>query len=111
MEVSATTKYIRMSPLKARGVAKEICGLPVADALRITEFNAKKSAFQIGKTLKSAIANAEANEGVSADQLIVKDAHVDGGPVLKRFRPRARGSASGIRKPTSHVTVVLTDRK
>lgn len=111
MEVSATTKYVRMSPLKARGVAAAIKGLSVADALRITEFNAKKSAAQIGKTLKSAVANAEANEGISADQLIVKDATVDGGPVLKRFRPRARGSASGIRKPTSHITVVVTDRK
>jgi large subunit ribosomal protein L22 len=111
MEVSATTKYVRMSPLKARGIASEICGLTAAEALRITEFNAKKAAFQIGKTLKSAIANAESNEGVSADQLFVKDAHVDGGPTLKRFRPRARGSASAIRKRTSHVTVVLTDRK
>jgi len=111
MEVSATTKYIRMSPLKARGIASVICGLSVTDALRITEFNAKKSALQIGKTLKSAIANAESNEGVSVEQLFVKDAHVDGGPTLKRFRPRARGSASAIRKRTSHVTVVLTDRK
>ena len=111
MEVSATTKYVRMSPLKARGVASAIRGLSVADALRITEFNAKKSALQIGKTLKSAAANAEANEGVSADQLFVKDAYVDGGPTLKRFRPRARGSASPIHKRTSHVTVVLSDRK
>jgi large subunit ribosomal protein L22 len=111
MEVSATTKYVRMSPLKARGVASEIRGLSVTDALRVTEFNARKAAFQIGKTLKSAIANAENNEGVSVDQLYVKDAYVGGGPVLKRFRPRARGSASGIRKPTSHVTIVLTDRK
>jgi len=111
MEVSATTKNIRMSPLKARGIASEICGLSVTDALRITEFNAKKSAFQIGKTLKSAVANAENNEGVSVDQLFVKDAHVDGGRTMKRFRPRARGSASAIRKRTSHVTVVLTDRK
>ncbi len=111
MEVSATTKYVRMSPLKARGVAAEICGLTAQEALRVTEFNAKKSALQIGKTLKSAIANAESNEGVSVDQLFVKDAHIDGGPTLKRFRPRARGSASPIRKRTSHVTVVLTDRK
>lgn len=111
MEVSATTKYVRMSPLKARGVADAIRGLSVTDALRITEFNAKKSAAQIGKTLKSAAANAEANEGVSIDQLFVKEAYVDGGPTLKRFRPRARGSASPIRKRTSHVTVVVADRK
>lgn len=111
MEVSATTKYIRMSPLKARNVASEVRGLTVAEALRITEFNASKAAAQIGKTLKSAIANAENNEGVSVEQLFVKEAYIDGGPVLKRFRPRARGMASGIRKPTSHVTVVLSDRK
>ncbi len=111
MEVSATTKYVRMSPLKARGVAAAIRGLSVAEALRVTEFNAKKSAAQIGKTLKSAVANAEANDGVSRDQLFVKDAYIDGGPSLKRFRPRARGSASPIHKPTSHVTVILTDRK
>ena len=111
MEVSATTKYVRMSPLKARGIASAIQGLSVAEALRVTEFNAKKSAAQIGKTLKSAVANAEANEGVSSDQLFVKEAYIDGGPTLKRSRPRARGSASPIRKRTAHVTIILTDRK
>lgn len=111
MEVSATTKYVRMSPLKARGIASAIKGLSVSEALRITEFNAKKSAAQIGKTLKSAAANAEANEGVEMSRLFVKDAYVDGGPTLKRFRPRARGSASPIRKRTSHVTVVLSEIK
>lgn len=100
-----------MSPLKARDLAAAIRGLSVAEALRITEFNARKAAAEIGKTLKSATANAVNNEGASADQLFVKDAYVDGGPVLKRFRPRARGSASSIRKRTTHVTVVLTDRK
>jgi large subunit ribosomal protein L22 len=111
MEVSATTKYVRMSPIKARDIAAEIRGLPVAEALRVTGFNARKAAAQIDKTLKSAVANAENNEGVSAENLYVKDAYVNGGPVLKRFRPRARGSASGIRKPTAHITVVVSDRK
>jgi large subunit ribosomal protein L22 len=110
MEVSATTKYVRMSPIKARYMAAEIRGLPVAEALRITNFNAMKAAAEIGKTLKSAVANAEKNEGVPADRLFVKEAYVDGGPVLKRFRPRARGSAGAIRKRTTHITVVLTDR-
>jgi large subunit ribosomal protein L22 len=109
MEVSATTKYVRMSPTKARDLANEIKGLPVADALRITEFNARKAALQIGKTLKSAIANAENNEGLSVESLVVKNAIVDGGPMQKRFRPRARGMASPIQKKTSHVTVILTD--
>ena len=111
MEVSATTKYVRMSPIKARYMASEIRGLSVAEALRITSFNAMKAATEIGKTLKSAVANAQSNEGVSADNLFVMDAYVDEGPALKRFRPRARGSASAIRKRTSHITVVLTDRK
>ncbi|MDF7807062.1 50S ribosomal protein L22 [Pontiellaceae bacterium B12219] len=110
MEVSATTKYIRMSPTKARDLANEIKGLSVADALRITEFNARKAAVQIGKTLKSAIANAENNEGLSADSLFVKNAIVDGGPMMKRFRPRARGMASPIQKKTSHVTIILSDK-
>ena len=109
MEVSATTKYVRMSPTKARDLASKIKGLPVEDALRITDFNARKAAFQIGKTLKSAIANAENNEGLSVDSLYVKNAIVDGGPIQKRFRPRARGMASPIQKKTSHVTVILTD--
>ena len=109
MEVSATTKYVRMSPTKARDLADQIKGLPVADALRITEFNARKAAVQIGKTLKSAIANAENNEGLSADSLFVKNAIVDGGPMMKRYRPRARGMASPIQKKTSHVTIILSD--
>ena len=109
MEVSATTKYIRMSPTKARDLANEIKGMKVADALRITEFNARKAAVQIGKTRKSAIANAENNEGLSVDNLIVKNAIIDGGPMMKRFRPRARGMASPIQKKTSHVTIILSD--
>ena len=91
-------------------MANAIKGLPVADALRITEFNARKAAFQIGKTLKSAIANAENNEGLTAENLMVKDAIVNGGPTLKRWRPRARGMASPIRKRTCHITIVLTDK-
>ena len=109
MEITATTKYIKMSPTKARDLANEIKGLPVSDALFITEFNARKAAIQIGKTLKSAIANAEHNNGLSIDQLIVKNAIIDGGPTMKRYRPRARGSASPIHKKTSHITVILSD--
>jgi len=109
MEVSATTKYIRMSASKARDVAASIKGLPVLEAYRITDFTPRKAALQIGKTLRSAVANAEHNEGVSADKLFVKNAYVDGGPVLKRFRPRARGTAGAILKRTSHITVVVSD--
>ena len=109
MEISATRKYIRMSPTKARDLADKIKGLSALDALQGTEFNARKAAVQIGKTLKSAIANAENNNGLSADQLVVKNAIVDGGPTMKRYRPRARGSASPIHKKTSHITVILSD--
>lgn len=109
MEISATRKYIRMSPTKARDLADKIKGLSVLDALQVTEFNARKAAVQIGKTLKSAIANAENNNGLSVDQLVVKNAIVDGGPTMKRYRPRARGSASPIHKKTSHITVILSD--
>ena len=110
MEISATTKYIRMSPTKARDLASEIKGLSVEDALKITEFNARKAAVQIGRTLKSAIANAEHNNGITMDKLFIKNAFIDGGPTMKRFRPRARGSASPIQKKTSHITIILSDK-
>ncbi len=110
MEVSATAKYVRMSPTKARDLANELKGLSVSDALRITQFNARKAAVQIGRTLKSAIANAEHNRSASIDELIVQNVIVDGGPVMKRYRPRARGSASPIHKKTSHIKIILKDR-
>ncbi|MFL2859902.1 MAG: 50S ribosomal protein L22 [Pontiellaceae bacterium] len=110
MEISATTKYIRMSPTKARDLASEIKGLSVEDALKITQFNARKAAVQIGRTLKSAIANAEHNNGITMDKLFIKNAIIDGGPTMKRFRPRARGSASPIQKKTSHITIILSDK-
>ena len=111
MEIRATTKYVRISPTKARDLARTIQGLSVPKALEVTELNVRKAAFHIGKTLKSAIANAENNEGLSADALYVGAAAVEEGPVLKRFRPRARGMASPIHKRTSHIKIVLTDKK
>lgn len=111
MEVTAVTKFVRMSPSKARDLARAIQGCTVADALKITEFNERKAAREIGKTLKSAIANAENNASLSADALYVKLAAVEDGPRLKRFWPRARGSASPILRRTSHVRIVLTDDK
>lgn len=111
MEVIAVNKFVRMSPSKARDLARAIQGKTVADALKITEFSERKAGLQIGKTLKSAIANAENNASLSADNLVVKMAVVEDGPRLKRFWPRARGSASPILKRTSHVRIVLTDGK
>jgi large subunit ribosomal protein L22 len=109
MLVRSTTKYARISPKKARHVVREIQGLPVSDALDALKYTPKKSARLIFKTLESAIANAENNHELSADELIVKEAVVGEGPTLKRFKPRARGSAGAIRKRQSHIFITLTD--
>ena len=109
MQVRSTTKYARISPKKARDVAREIQGLPVSDALDALTYTPKKAAHLIGKTLKSAIANAENNHELSADELIVQEATIGDGPTLKRFKPRARGSAGAIRKRSSHIFITLTD--
>jgi large subunit ribosomal protein L22 len=109
MEVRSIYKYARVSPLKARDVAREIQGLPVSQALDVLTFTPRKAAQIINKTLKSAVANAENNHELSIDSLVVKEATVGKGPTFKRFKPRARGSASAIKKPTSHIRIILTD--
>ena len=109
MEVRSIYKYARISPKKARDVAREIQGLPVSDALDALNFTPKKAAFLIGKTLKSAVANAENNHDLAADSLCVKEANVSEGPSFRRFKPRARGSASAIKKRTSHIYITVTD--
>lgn len=109
MEVRSLYRYARISPLKARDVAREIQGMPVSEALDVLTFTPRKAAFLIGKTLKSALANAENNHELAVDALVVKEAVVNDGPMFKRFKPRARGSASAIRKRTSHITIILTD--
>ena len=110
-EVKSTSKYVRISSKKARDVAREIQGLPVSSALDILNFTPRKAARLIGKTLKTAIADAENNFELDADTLIVKEAVIGIGPALRRFKPRARGSAGGIRKPTSHIRIVLAAGK
>lgn len=109
MEVKATARYVRISPLKARDLARAIQGLSVEDALKVTAFNERKAAALIGKTLKSAVANAENTHALSADKLVVKEAVVTDGPRLRRFWPRSRGMASPILKRTSHIRIVLSD--
>ena len=111
MEVIAKTRFVRLAPSKAVDMARALQGLPVPKALQIVSFSERKAAFYLGKTLKSAIANAENNHQLSAENLYVKEASVDAGPVMKRFWPRSRGSASPILKRTSHVRVTLTDEK
>ena len=109
MEVRSTYKYARISPFKVREVTREIQGLPVSAALDVLSFTPKKAAWLIGKTLKSAVANAENNANLKVDGLVVKEAVVGEGPTVKRIMARARGSASRILKRTSHIRIVLTD--
>ena len=109
MEVKAIYRYVRMSAFKLRDVTREIQGKPVAAALDIVAFSSKKAAFFVQKTLKSAIANAENNHNLRAEKLVVKEAVAGEGATIKRFTPKARGSAGPIRKRTCHIFITLTD--
>jgi len=111
MDVVSVTKFAKLSPLKARDLARHMTGLPVADALRVVDFSERKAAAFLGKTLRSAIANAENNAKLSADDLTVKSAVVDDGPTMGRYWARSRGMVRQIRRRTCHVRVVLTDGK
>lgn len=111
MDITAKSKFVRLSPRKARDFARRVQGLSAGDALKITEFGTRKAARLIGKTLKSAIANAENNANLSVEELTVKTAVVEEGPRMKRYWPRARGGVSRIKKRMSHIRVVLTDGK
>jgi large subunit ribosomal protein L22 len=108
-EVRAVAKWVRMSPRKARLVAEHIRGRSVPEARTVLAFTPRAAAREIEKVLRSAVANAEANHDLSGDELVVARAFVDEGPVMKRWRARARGRAARIRKPTCHITVVLTE--
>src|ERR1700738_2093205 len=92
MEVRSILRYAKISPFKVREVTREIQGLPVSAALDLLAFTPKKAAFLIGKTLKSAVANAENNANLKVDGLVVKEAVVGEGPTMKRMMQRARGS-------------------
>ena len=111
MQAKASIKYIRTSPRKARQVIDLIRGKNVSEALDILTFTDRAAARIIEKLLKSAIANAEEKkeEKKDIDSFVIRKATVDGGPVLKRFMPRARGRATMIRKRTSHITLVLEE--
>ena len=109
MQVQAYTKYVRMSPRKVRDVTRAIQGRNAAEAVEILRFIPRKSARMVGKTLQSAIANAENNNDLSSDSLTIESAIVEQGPAFRRFRPVARGSAHPYRKPTSHIRIILTD--
>lgn len=110
MEVTALTKHTRISPKKARDVSSAIVGLSANDALEQLKFIPRKAARLFYKTLQSAIANAENNHDLASDDLVIKSAIVNEGPVFKRFKPVARGSAHPIRKRTSHLSIVLSEK-
>ena len=107
MEVKSTSKYVRVSPKKAREVAREIQGLPVSSALDILNFTPKKAAQLIGKTLKTAIADADNNFGLDTSNLVIKEAVIGAAPTLGRFKPRAKGSAAPIIRRNSHISITL----
>lgn len=103
----AIARHVRISPMKARRVVNLVRGLPAREALTVLKFAPQAASEQVYKVLASAIANAENNERLDPDSLLVSEAFVDEGPTLKRFRPRAQGRAFRIRKRTCHITIAL----
>ncbi len=108
-EVKAIARYIRMSPFKVRRVLDQIRGRSYREALMILEFMPYRACEPVLKVLRSAVANAENNEGLDPASLYVTQAFADQGPSLKRFRPRAQGRAYQIRRPTCHITVAVAE--
>lgn len=106
-QVKAVAKYIRMSPRKVRRVLDQIRGQSYRDALIMLEFMPYSACEPITKVLRSAVANAEHNNGLDPVSLVISEAYADAGPSLKRFRPRAQGRAFQIRKPTCHITIAV----
>jgi large subunit ribosomal protein L22 len=109
MEATAKLSFSRLSPRKTRLLVDLVRGKRIQDALSTLKFSNRPSAKIVATLLRSAVANAEQKGASDLDMLVVKAITVDSGPVLKRFTPRAMGRASKIRKPTSHISVVLSD--
>ena len=105
--MKATAKFVRIAPRKARLVADEVRGKSVPEAVSILQFTNKRAAGIVGDVIKSAAANAEHNDDADVESLVVRDVRVDEGPTIKRFRARAMGRATMIRKRTSHISVAL----
>jgi len=103
----AIARHVRISPMKARRVVNLVRGLPAKEALTVLKFAPQAASEPVYKVLASAVANAENNERLDPDSLLVAEAYVDEGPTLKRFRPRAQGRAYRIRKRTCHITIVV----
>ena len=114
MESRAITRYIHQSPRKMRKTTDRVRGLKVDEALNYLHFSSEKSAKIIEKTLISAASNFMQkgdNEKSSSQDLIIKEVFVNGGPVMKRFRAASMGRASRLRRPTSHLTIIITNKK
>lgn len=111
MGVSAKLKYARLSAQKARLVADQIRGLSVEKALNLLEFSTKKAAAVIGKVLKSAVANAENNDGLDVDELKVATIYVDEAPTFKRIKARAKGRSNRILKRNCHITITVAEQE
>ena len=110
MEVKAIAKYIRISPRKVRLLMKEIKGKKVEEAINLLAFAPQRGAPILRKLINSAVANASQHPDIDVDNLFIKHIFADEGPTLKRFRPRAMGRATRIRKRSSHLTVILNEK-
>jgi large subunit ribosomal protein L22 len=109
MESRAVARFVRVSPRKVRLIMDEVRGKKVDEALRLLSFSPKRGAHLLKKLINSAVANAEANKEIDVDTLYIKRVYADKGSTMKRFRPRAMGRATRIRKRTSHLTVILDE--
>mgnify|MGYP003574023682 CR=1 FL=1 len=109
MEVKAVAKHVRISPQKVRKLVGAIKGKPVGSGLNSLKFMPQKAAGIVEKVLRSAVANADHNNDLDVDTLLIRNVIVDAGPTLKRFRARARGRGSRILKRTSHITVIVAE--
>jgi large subunit ribosomal protein L22 len=107
--VQAVAKFVHVSPRKARLVADNIRGLSVPEARTVLAFTTRAAAVDVEKVLRSAVANAEANHGMTGDDLVVAEVFVDEGPTIKRFQPRARGRVGAIKKRTCHITIKVAE--
>jgi large subunit ribosomal protein L22 len=110
MEAKAVSRYARISSMKVMKVSGAIKGKPVENALAILKFMPQKAAKQLEKLIRSAVANADQKPDIDVDRLIVRTITADDGPMLKRWGTKARGRGTRILKPTSHITVVLSEK-
>ncbi len=109
MEFRAVSKYVRISPQKVHKLIDAVKGKPVEAGLNILKFMPQKAAAIVEKVVRSAVANAEKNQDIDVDSLIIYNILADQGPTLKRFKARARGRGTRILKRTSHITVILIE--